>query len=147
MEDTFEYEDETVKAVIVLRSATGRIGVQRSNMISDAYAEIEKENKAHPAHPIQPMEVINRAHRVPLLTAAADIKLFQVDGKDAKLDAALCETLPDLFLWEWEQHVYKVNPHWRFNASLESVEALQKKAMKPTTGSKSSTKPDEKEKQ
>ena len=131
---TFEYDDGTVKALIELHSATGREGLERSQMMSDARTLEDKEKTP------DPVRNINRTYRVPLLTAAAVIKELKVNGEDKKFDYMLCDELPDVFLWEWEQKVYEVNPHWRFGASVEGVEELQKKVRKPTTGLSPSTK-------
>jgi hypothetical protein len=140
VDEIFEYDDGTVKARIICHPATGRQGIEKGNMSSAARAAEEKEEKK------DSVRNINRTYRVPLLTAAADIELLQINRVDVKFDYTLCDTLPDLFLWMWEQKVYKVNPHWQFGQTAENIEAIQKKAMTPTTGSKTSTKPDAKAK-
>jgi hypothetical protein len=141
----FEYDDGTVKARIVCHPATGRQGIERGNLSSAARAADEADVKAGKLV-VDAVRNINRTYRVPLLTVACDIELFQIDGVDTKFDYTLCDTLPDVFLWLWEQKVYEVNPHWQFGQTVDNVEQIQKKVMPPTTGSKASTKPDTKAK-
>jgi hypothetical protein len=140
MDVTFEYEDETVKARIVCHSADNRTGIKRQIMISDARDEEDKEKEK------DSVRFIEHTFQWPLLMAASEFQLFQLNGEDKALDFPLFETLPSVFTWMWEQKVYEANPHWRFGQTVESIEELQKKVRKPTSGLEDSTKPNSKAK-
>lgn len=121
------YSDEHVKAEIDIREATTRDGIQREYLM---YGEVPKD------------PILLRAQQLlGTLTAAADIRVLEVDGKAIKLTKDTLLDLPGGLTTLWGAYVIEVNPHWQFGITSEELEALQKKAQKPSTGSEVSTEP------
>jgi hypothetical protein len=133
MERTITYDSDGIKAEVVCRSADTLAGINRQIMASQALEELSKEKNADPA--------ISFAKSVkwPLLIASAKIVSFSINGEDKKLDFDTYLTLPGMFTSMWEAAVYEVNPHWQFGQTLEGLEDIEKKARKPTHGSKDSS--------
>lgn len=122
----FEYEDENVKARIDCLPADNRMGIKRQMMISEAVQSEDKDK--------DPVRFFEKTYQWPLLIAASEVQLLQVKGEDKEMTFELFETLPSQFTWLWEQKIYKVNPHWQFGQTVESIEELEKKARTPISG-------------
>lgn len=119
------YDDGSVKAEIDIRPATTGDGIRREQMM---YGEIQKD------------PVLLRAQQLlGTLIAAADIKVLEQDGQPVKLTNESILELPGALTTLWGAYVFEVNPHWQFGITAEELEAFQKKASPPSSGSKDST--------
>ena len=120
MERTFEYTDEKYHAVITILPASNLLGIKRQMMTSDAMeTKVEKE---------EPAKTFIRTFQWPLLTAAARIDLFEVNGEKAELTADIFADLPGMLVLMWDLALYEVNPHWRAVNSLENLEKVQEQS-------------------
>jgi hypothetical protein len=119
------YDDGSVCAEIDIRAATTDEGIQRGTVTYD----VPKDDK----HPF-------RAHSLfATLSVPSDILKLEVDGKPAKFSIELMRKLPDAFTSLWERRVLEVNPQWRYDLTSDQLEEIQKKATRPSGGSKDST--------
>jgi hypothetical protein len=127
------YDDGTVKAEIDIRPATTRDGIRRETLM---YGELYKD-------PV----LLRSQQLLGTLTAAADVQTLTVDGKPVKLTAETILDLPGTLTTLWSLAVFEVNPHWQFGITSEELEAIQKKALTPSSGSEDSTEAPTKAKQ
>lgn len=119
MTKSIEYEDDRVKASLVISEATIRHGLKRSILISRASSLAEDET-------LVAIEELAYANSLAVTMGTIVFKDDKEDDvtKDASdLDLESFLDLPDSLGDQWLRTVYEVNPSWRLGARSGEAES------------------------
>jgi len=119
-EETFEYKSDKLNVVFTVRQATVFDGMNRSVLLSQMYSTTPSG---------EDMSEVERLRRMLLIrTYPACLAVTSVinRGDDAILMDMTPEEflqLPDVLVMQWEEVVFRLNPHWviRRRSSQENV--------------------------
>lgn len=114
---------------LTVNRATTIMGTRRSIMVYKAMSEIRGETEAGNA-PDEAVMVLKTSTYPALITATTD-----ATGIPWPLPFADFLELPEALVYEWEQAVFELNPHWNPAGEIGGEQEQEKKASKSTAES------------
>lgn len=130
-----DYELDGQAVRLTVTRATTLTGTRRSILIYKALEEVQKDiQKANEDGREEPEDAIKVLKTSTYPTIVAGTK--QVEGIPWPLSFdEFCE-LPDSLVFEWENAIFELNPHWN---PAGNIEAEQEKKVSTSTGESSTT--------
>ena len=129
------YDDGIVRAEIDIRPATTGDGIQRGLLTYDLPKDDPLPYRARTL--FANLSVISKIEK--LQRRIGTVESDNPQYADIVLTPESMLELPDALTVLWELDVLDVNPQWRYGLTSDQLEALQKKAPKPSSGSEPST--------
>ena len=125
------YKDENYNVDITVRQATVADGIHRSVLVAQMYTlPAVTDTKLASESRITRLLLL---HTYPACLSVSTFKHRKSVKKleeDMSTDAFLA--LPDVMVFQWEQIVFELNPHWDIQrAAKESVEETKGEALEP----------------
>lgn len=120
-EETIEYKDGALNIVLTVRQATVLDGMTRSVRVAQMYAKpLEGED-------VSDVERMQRLMLIQAYPACLTVTSVVNRGEDAiSMDMTPEEflALPDILVIQWEEVVFRLNPHWVVKRRSQAEEDL-----------------------